>query len=489
MNRRRPLSHLAAVLVALALGLVATTGVAHAQDLDAIIDDVAFRGYAVEPGADADINEIEDALAPLGGEVAVVVLADDAATGADRVADEVRSVVEGDVTVLVISPGEVGATSDEVDDDVLAAALDGVIDDLDDGRGIGATTARFADAIGVRNASGVAPGDDGAADADDDSGAGGSEADNSDGGSSDGGSGAGLLIFLLVVVAVGAGLFLFLRSRGRQVDARDVETAKDEIRAQLAAVATEIVENEATVDLSGNDEAITLFRDANATYIRVSEEIDETTNLLDLAELNDDIDRARWQAEAAEALVEGRTPPPAPEPDAPAACFFDPTHKPGTAEATLRTPAGEKEVRVCRSCAERLERGEVPDPRMIDVGGRRVQAAKAPRSHGGLGMGGLSVFEIILGGLAAAGSMRGRDRGESAGRGIDWGDIAGGSSSRSSRPSRSSQPSRSSGPFGMDRLPSRPRALPRTPASRPSGQRSRSTSSKGAAKGRARRRR
>lgn len=475
MNCRRPISHLAALLVASILGLVATIGIAGAQDLDALVDDVVFRGYAVEPGADADINEIEDALASLGDEIAVVVLADDAAAGADRVADEVRSAVEGDVTVLVISPAEVGATSDTVDDAVLDSALDGVIDDLDAGRGIGATTARFADAVGV----------DGAAAAGDAAG-GGVAGSAGDGGQGDdsGGSGAGLLIFLSVVVAIGAGLFFFLRSRGRQVDARDVETAKAEIRAQLAAVATEIVENEATVDLSGNDEAITLFRDANATYIRVSDEIDETTNLLDLAELSDDIDRARWQAEAAEAIVEGRTPPPAPEPDAPAACFFDPTHKPGTAEATLRTPAGEKDVRVCRSCAERLERGEVPDPRMIDVGGRRVPAAKAPRSHGGLGMGGLSVFEIILGGLAAAGSMRGRSSSASSGRGIDWGDMVGGRSS-----SRSSAPSRSSGPFGMDRLPSRPRTLPRTSASRPSGQRTRSTSSKGAAKGRARRRR
>lgn len=482
MNRRRPIPPIVAALLALIIGFAATSGAAGAQDLDAIIDDVAFRGYFVERGADADINEIEDALATLDDQVAVVVLADDAPAGADRVADEVRGSLEADVTVLVISPGEVGATSDfdTVDDAVLDSALDGVIDDLDAGRGIGITTVRFAAAIGAVDLVGgeatVAQPSDGS--------------DGSDGATADGdggGSGAGLLIFLLVVVAAGAGLFFFLRSRGRKVDARDVETARNEIRAQLAAVATEIVENEATVDLSGNDEAIELFRDANATYIRVSEEIDETTNLLDLAELSDDIDRARWQAEAAEALVEGRTPPPAPEPDAPAACFFDPTHKPGTAEATLRTPAGEKQVRVCRSCAERLERGEVPDPRMIDVGGRRVPAAKAPRSHGGLGMGGLSVFEIILGGLAAAGSMRGRDRGGSGGRGIDWGDMVGGrSSSRSTRPSSSS---RSSGPFGMDRLPSRPRSLPRSPASRPSGRRTRSTSSKGAAKGRARRRR
>lgn len=68
---------------------------------------------------------------------------------------------------------------------------------------------------------------------------------------------------------------------------------------------------------------------------------------------------------------------------------------------------------------------------MIDVGGRRVPAAKAPRSHGGLGMGGLSIFEVILGGLGALAGARGRrssgsrqqSRSSRAGAGLDWGDM------------------------------------------------------------------
>jgi len=455
--------------------------VAGAQDIDALVDDVVFRGYAVEQGVDADVNEIEDSLAGLDG-VAVVVLADDPATGADRVADDVRAGVAEPITVLVISPGEVGATSDSVNDRVLDDALDTVIDDLDAGRGVGATTARFADAIGVEVPASIVDSSDG------------DTSDTSTGSGDDGGgSGVGLLVVLLIVAALGVGLFVFLRRRARKVDDGDITSAKAEIHAQLAAVATEIVDNEGSVEVSGNAEAVALFREANVTYTRVSEEIEATTNLLDLAELNDDVDRARWQLEASEALVAGRTPPPEPAPDAPAACFFDPTHRPGTEEATIRTAAGDKEVRVCTSCADRLRRGEQPEPRMIEVGGRPVPAAKAPRSHGGLGMGGLSIFEIILGGLGALGAARGSDRSErsGAGAGIDWGSMVPGSSRRSSSRTTSSRASSSgsSGSFGMDRLPSRPRTLPRTAASRPSGQRSRSTSSKGPAAGRARRRR
>lgn len=445
MIRRRSILVPVASAALVAFLVVAAAGTAAAQDIGQVTDDVVFRGYAVAVGADVDIDEIEASLASLGEEVAVVVLAADAASGADRVADEVRRGVARELTVLVISPGEVGATSDRVGDAVLDAALDGVIDDLAAGLGIGATTVRFAEAIDAA----------------------------SDGSGS--GAGASVLVVIAVAAVVAAGGVLVLRRRARRADARDVDTARSEIRAQLEAVATEILENADAVDRSADAEAIALFREANAAYVRIGDAIEGTTDLSELAGLGDEVDRARWQLEAAEALVEGRTPPPPPEPDAPAACFFDPTHKPGTVEATLRTPAGDKDVRVCGRCAERLERGEVPEPRMIDVGGRRVPAARAPRSHGGLGMGGLSVFDLVLGGLAGTvGNGRGRG---SAGAGIDWGRLPGGS-----RPSR-----RSSDPFGISRVPSRSRSRARTRVSRPSGRRP--TPSKGSARGRARRRR
>jgi hypothetical protein len=145
--------------------------------------------------------------------------------------------------------------------------------------------------------------------------------------------------------------------------------------------------------------------------------------LLELAELNNQIDRARWQLDAAEAVMDGRPAPPEPTPERPEACFFDPTHRRGTVEATIRTPAGEKPVKVCPECADKLRRGERPEPRMIDVGRRRVPAGAAPRTHGGGGFRDLlGPFSILLGGLAARGGLD-----------FDWG---GGGRSRPDRRSR-----------------------------------------------------
>ncbi|MEM7288219.1 MAG: hypothetical protein AAF480_17865, partial [Actinomycetota bacterium] len=259
--------------------------------------------------------------------------------------------------------------------------------------------------------------------------------------------------------ALVAGLFWWSKRRANKIDTAEVDRAKAEIRAQLEQVAHDIVEHEHTIDLSGDEQAIDHYRDASATYKRIAEEVEATENLHDLAEMNDDIDVARWQLEAALAMAEGRDVPPRPEPDKPAACFFDPTHKPGTEECTIKTSAGDKEVRVCRTCADKLEKGERPEPRMIDVGGKRVPAAKAPKSHGGLGMGGLSIFEVILGGLGAlaAGRSRSTDSGRSASRsgvGLDWGDML---------PKRR----RSGTTFGPDRQAPRPVGLPRTTRSSP----------------------
>jgi hypothetical protein len=91
---------------------------------------------------------------------------------------------------------------------------------------------------------------------------------------------------------------------------------------------------------------------------------------------------------------EGRALPP--PPDSEQACFFDPTHGAGTDHATIETSAGRREVRVCSYCATKLRSGQTPQPRMIEVGGRRVPAAKAPRSHGGGGYDDLGDFSVVL---------------------------------------------------------------------------------------------
>lgn len=462
-------------MAVLALVSLAFVGVAAAQPtLSEVTDELAVRDYYVDPDlemADGEVEDLDQAFADFDRRDVVAVFLDrDDPEGNDVAADQIRQEFSDPLTVLVVSfdQGEVGATSDVYSNAEVGAASDAAFTALTQNRSTGdivrAFVAELPEADGA--SSGTPTGD--------------RESDSSSGG----GSGAGVLIFLLVLVAVIGAVFFFVKRKAKKVDMTEVERARTEIRSQLDVVATEILEHEDEIELSGNQQAIEYFREANATYTEVSEEAETTTNLLELAELNDEIDEARWQLDAAEALMEGRDVPPKPEPDKPVGCFFDPTHKPGSADATLRTEAGEKEVRVCASCAGKLERGETPEPRMIDVGGRRVPSAKAPRSHGGLGMGGLSIFEVILGGLGAIGSMRGPSRGgnrggnsRGGGLGLDWG------STRGPRGGGLGGPV-----FGPQRQPSRG-GLPRTPASRPSTRRSGGRVSKGRSSGRARRRR
>lgn len=459
------------LFAALGLCSFALTGAADAQPtLGEVVEAVERDGYYLEPGADADVSGFRSLIADTSRFVVVVLAADDP-DGADFAAGQVLDELSEPATVLVISPGEIGAVSDEFSDDDLDRAIDEALDVLDSGADVASGARAFAQSLGLVDGDVVAPTPDA-----------GPTSTTSDENGSSGSGWVGLLVLLAVVAAVVGGLFWFANRRAKKVDGGEVEAARAEIRSQLEAVAHDIVEHEAAVDLSGNEAAIGYFREASATYTDVSAAVDVTTNLLELAELNDEIDLARWQLEAAEALLDGRPLPPKPEPDKPVACFFDPTHRPGVEECTIKTSAGNKQVRVCERCAAKLEKGERPEPRMIEVGGKRVPAAKAPRSHGGLGMGGLSIFEVILGGLGALTAARqASTRRPTPSRGgsvdLDWGDML---------PKRR----RSGDVFGQDRQPPRPRGLPRTSASRrPRSSSSRRRSSGASKRGSARRRR
>lgn len=440
------------VLVALVL-VVLTPGGATAQPtFEEIADALERDGLYVEAGADADARELADTLAGID-DVVVVVLAEDESPGAEALAEALRDVTGLDASVLIVTPSEVAVSSagSRYSDAELDTALDAALDAFDSGASTTGAVVAFAESLGLSPPVSTAPTPAPAGSA--------GSAGGGSGDSGGGGGAGGFLIFLLVVVGLIGGLIWWSKRRADRVDTAEVERAKAEIRAQLDQVAHDIVEHEHTIDLSDNEQAVEHYRDASATYKRVAEEVEQTENLHDLAEMNDDVDTARWQLEAALAIAEGRPVPPEPQPDKPAACFFDPTHRPGTEECTIKTSAGDKEVVVCERCADKLEKGERPEPRMIDVGGKRVPAAKAPKSHGGLGMGGLSIFEVILGGLGALASGRAArpsrsSRTAGAGVGLDWGDML---------PRR-----RGSGTtFGPDRQAPRPKALPRTRRSSP----------------------
>jgi hypothetical protein len=319
-----------------------------------------------------------------------VALADDPAEGADEFAESVLVLLGEGATVVVISPGEIGARSDDFSSSELGRAADAA---LADAQGSFEADFRvFADSL-VAVSAGTTAGSTQ------------TTAGSSTGGSS-GSGGGGIFIFLAVVAGVIALVFFMTRrsaKRAKQASGRRLEEAKQEIREQLDVIANEILDLADKVTLSEQDRAEEYFRTASATYQEAQDQLEEATNLAELERLSDQLDTTRWQLEAAEAVVEGRPVPPEPD-DRPNSCFFDPTHRAGVEEAKIETAAGTKTVSVCPECAGKLRRGEQPKPRDILVGGRRVPAPMAPRSHGGGGFDWMGAVAVILSGMAQGSS-------------------------------------------------------------------------------------
>lgn len=389
--------------------------VAGAATPNEVATELDLRGYYIEGGgADETVNTLERVATELGDDeraLYLVSLSETPPGGADLFARDVQGRLDEVGTVYIATPDELGADSVDLGDAELGSALDASIDEAR--RCFEAGAAAFAEAtdhdltIEVTCAA--------------------SAANEKRSGSK------WPLFFLIAIPTAIVGAIWWSRRQQRRRDDDSIDEGRAELRAQLNVVAAEIVEHADRIQLSENAEAIDHFRDANEIYASVDAKLPKADDLLELAELSDQIDLARWHFETADALVAGREAPPKPAPDAPAACFFDPTHKPGTEPATLKTRAGSKEVRVCSRCAAQLRAGKRPSTRNIDVERLPMPAGKAPRSHGGGGMGGLEAFQIILGGL---GSVLG------GGLDFDWG-----SNPRRRRPS--------GGVFGPDATPPR----------------------------------
>ena len=383
------------LILLLLLALVVPAGAAFATDPAEVADQVDPRGYYLEPGVAVDFEVMEDLVERLTNSQTrfyFVALAVDPSEGTDEFAEEVLAGLDQGATVVVISPGEIGARSDDFSNSELGAAADAAVSDNE--RTFESDFRVFAESL-----VGVPAGTTGTTTAP-------TTTISSSAGGSSGGGGGGVLIFLAIVVGVIALVVFMTRRSGKQAtqaSLKRLEEAKTEIRGQLDVIANEILELADKVTLSENDKAEEYFRTASATYQNALEQLEGANNLAELERLSDQLDTTRWQLEAAEAVVEGRPIPPEPE-DRPNSCFFDPTHRAGVEEAKIETAAGTKTVSVCRECASKLRRGEQPKPRDIMVGGRRVPAPMAPRSHGGGGFDWMGAVAVILSGLAQGAS-------------------------------------------------------------------------------------
>lgn len=454
------------ILFLIALFLVSAIP-ALGADPDDILVELEFRNYAAEQGTTVDINGLEELIADVDAverDLYFVVLRSDPAGGNDLFAGRL---IDGQLagTVVVISPNEIGASSSVFDDDAVADAIDAAFDEFLDRNDIGAFGA-FSRALPESSQGETEPT------------AAVAEPGSNAPPSSDGGGGGLFLVFMLIIV--GGIVFVVWRNsrRDKQVVEGRLDEAKDEIKGQMDVIANEILDLSDRVTVADDDQALAFFREANDTYSEVSKAAETAADLGGLEALSDRLDRARWQLEAAEALIEGRDVPPEPE-DRPAHCFFDPAHRAGVEEAEIRTAAGSKMVGVCRECAAKLRKGETPTPRSISVGGRPVPAPRAPRSYGGGGLDWLSTFSVLLGG---------RDRGASYDFGRTSGVRGGNRGSGGSVLGRLGSRNRGTAPIDGNR--SAPRSAPRTTAT--GGTRSTPTRRKTPApkvKGRARRRR
>ncbi len=396
--------HLAAIC---AVVLVLLPSTALGQSVGDIADAVDRRGYFVEEGTVA-VNSIEGLVLdyPALGFVALVGDVDDA----DFLAEDVLDGVGSRDTVVVLTASQVGVASVTFDNASIDRALERAFGTTGDSYEV--DFREFAEAL---------------------TGGSGSESQQS--------SGGGFSVWWLVTAGVVVIGFVMWRNSRRDQDTveRRFQQAKQEVESQMAVIANQIIELSDRVDLA-EDEAIEgHFRRGSETFREAEQRLAAAVREGELEELSDDLDRARWEFAAAAALLDGEEPPPEPAEDEPAPkpCFFDPTHGAGVESAVLETPAGQRRVLVCRADADKLRRGERPQPREIQVGRRRVPAPQAPRSHGGGGINWLDVFSVVVGGMGEATRYKWNPRGR-RGTGGPFGGMGGGFPSRT-RPSNRSR--------------------------------------------------
>jgi len=253
----------------------------------------------------------------------------------------------------------------------------------------------------------------------------------------DSGGGSGFLWWLIGIPVVGGGILWFLNRRSKKrKEKADIETARKirtELQSELDELANDVLVLSGPIDVSDKPEAIEHYRAATDTYLTISDEIPDLEELrqADLAELADvglRVAHARWQMDAAEAILDGEPVPEKPKVEPPPPPTPPPT----------------------RTIEEQRQRLPQRQPRP------RVSYSRSrSRSGGGL-------LDILIAGGALSSSRR-RSSGRSTGS--------------SSRTTRSSTPRPGGGVFGGGRASSSSRSRStgrsRTRTSRrPSGSRS-----------------
>ena len=246
-----------------------------------------------------------------------------------------------------------------------------------------------------------------------------------------GGGGGGFLLLLLFPLL----LFGLLRAVGgrkrRKQEVADFTEAKDDVRDDLVTLGDDIRALDLDVEMPGaNPEAKARYAEAVEAYIRAEEALGRAKTPRDFQPIGKELEEGRYDIAAARALLEGHE---APERRAP--CFFDPRHGPSVTDVEWAPAGGEpRPVPVCAAYAVRIQDGEEPTSREIELGGQRMPYWQAPGQFapfyaGGMfgGVGGLAtgmLFGSMLGGAMYGGWGAGDAYAD--GGGFGGGDFGGG---------------------------------------------------------------
>ena len=317
-------------------------------------------------------------------------------------------------TYAIVAGGEFRAASDQFGRG-RAADLATKAFNAHRGDGLAATLVDFVDRVGQAKRSG----------------------DSGSGGSRGGGSGG---LWILALLAGGAGLFTLSRRRRRR---REEAAQADELRRiandDVVALGDDVRAIDLDIEMPGADpKARDDLGVALDRYDRAQLVLKGARRPEDFAPVSEALEEGRWAMESAKARLAGRTPPERRPP-----CFFDPRHGPSTRDVEW-SPDGyqAREVPACEADAVRIESGDEPLTREVELGGRRMPYYAGPGwmgpysggYYGGFGGFGAGLFGgMILGDLMSdgfgGGSAYGYDGGGGAGDfggGFGGGDFGGG---------------------------------------------------------------
>ena len=248
-----------------------------------VVDD----GYFIEQGADATDAVVGRAVSDArseGSRFFVVVLAEEPASGATFYADSILDRLPGqEGTVLVVAPETVGWAqnldiwaTDQLDA-ALEASLEGETSD-------DVVSLFVGDLVGATSGSTS--------------------------------SGSGLSVLLVIAVVVGAGIAFVVWWSSRSSKRRQAEhlaELKAKARAQIDAVANDILDDEDEVAEAKNPEATRHFESATTIYSGAEERLANADTVEGVVDVAADLDDAIWHLDAAEAILDGKAIPDKPE--------------------------------------------------------------------------------------------------------------------------------------------------------------------------------